>query len=540
MLKRHILFKISMVLLTAIFTVQSVFCGVESPSVVHKTLAAWSNACFKKFDESAERGRPQLEKTCLPVDDLVSTADSCVDLYKNWVTSDDAWFSEKALDPVKIDNWDFDSKDKEKSKTPLYPHVQKLIVPIDSTVCLIGDLHGSIHSLLRNLWRLVALNYLNNDFSIKKENFYMIFTGDLVDRGRFGVEVVYTLMRLKLANPDHVFLVRGNHEEPGVYCGFDFKKEFNKKYSGHEKRFNSIRKFFELLPYALYLGSGAEENPEFVQCCHGGIETGYNPRQFLASDKNFDVINEEVDQDVDNHVTPWRFIDSKTRLNKQDQNWVEARLADMNYKENNYAGFNWSDFAQPELLQDRRFLGRGQYAEICDAKMYKNRAKRGVGYLAGILAVKDFLRKTGLRAFFRGHQDMRFGFKMFFSRQQESKKIPESHKEPEYPMGPYHWVDVLGKQHGSNESFSLRGMFPVFTLTSAAEGQSVPFDCFVLLTTKEKYDNWVVQPYEIPLSDDRDEQFVRLGSAAKGSFDPIDVEWVSDKESAGVDSDLVF
>ena len=133
---------------------------------------------------------------------------------------------------------------------------------------------------------------------------------------------------------------------------------------------------------------------------------------------------------------------------------------------------------------------------------------------------------------------MRFGFKMFFSQQQGAKTIPASHKEPEYPMGPYHWVDVLGKEHGHDSSFTLGGKLPVFTLTSAAEGQSVPFDCFVLLTTKEKYDNWVVQPYEIPLSDDRDEQFVRLGAAAKGSFDPIDVEWVSDKESAGVDSDF--
>ena len=51
---------------------------------------------------------------------------------------------------------------------------------------------------------------IDDNFVLIPENLYMIFLGDYVDRGQFGAEVLYTILRLKLANPDHVFMVRGN------------------------------------------------------------------------------------------------------------------------------------------------------------------------------------------------------------------------------------------------------------------------------------------------------------------------------------------
>ena len=46
---------------------------------------------------------------------------------------------------------------------------------------------------------------------------YMVFLGDYVDRGFYGTEVLYTIMMLKIANPEKVILLRGNHEDHRQY-----------------------------------------------------------------------------------------------------------------------------------------------------------------------------------------------------------------------------------------------------------------------------------------------------------------------------------
>ena len=70
-----------------------------------------------------------------------------------------------------------------------------------------GDLHGSIHSLLRNLQRLREAGYFNDDWTITERKvgcFRLCFLGDLVDRGPFGAEVWLTIMQLVCSNPAQV------------------------------------------------------------------------------------------------------------------------------------------------------------------------------------------------------------------------------------------------------------------------------------------------------------------------------------------------
>lgn len=165
------------------------------------------------------------------------------------------------------------------------PYVEKLIVKPNAIISFHGDLHGDIHSLNNYLIQLKDKGYLDpkNPFKIIHNNFYMVFLGDYVDRGWYGAEVIYTIVRLKIENPDKVILVRGNHEDEQL------NKDQNGFFGQLQKRFgdqtdplySSIQKFYETLPLALYLGSGTREHKDFIVCCHGGIEFGFDPLLLL-------------------------------------------------------------------------------------------------------------------------------------------------------------------------------------------------------------------------------------------------------------------
>lgn len=160
---------------------------------------------------------------------------------------------------------------------PFQPFAEKIVLPPTARVFLEGDLHGDIHSLLAVLDRLNKDGMLDG-FAIKDPNFHIFFLGDYTDRGHYGVEVLYTLLRLKLANPDRVHFARGNHEDVELNAQYGFLAEGGGKYG---RAFNAakILRAYDFLPVVIYLGSGND----FVQLNHGGMEPGYSPKQLLAS-----------------------------------------------------------------------------------------------------------------------------------------------------------------------------------------------------------------------------------------------------------------
>lgn len=170
------------------------------------------------------------------------------------------------------------------------PFVQKIVLDKKSIVAFHGDIHGDIYSLNAFLNKLHNEQYLDN-FKIINPNFYMVFLGDYTDRGWYGAEVIYTILRLKIANPDRVFLVRGNHEEKGQNKPEQFHESFANNFYDQlihkftkeeaEALFSKIQKMYETLPLALYLGSGTEIHKDFILCCHGGIEIGFDPHALL-------------------------------------------------------------------------------------------------------------------------------------------------------------------------------------------------------------------------------------------------------------------
>jgi hypothetical protein len=168
------------------------------------------------------------------------------------------------------------------------PHVQKLIVDKNNEIYLVGDIHGSIGALVRNMWIWRCIGLLDENFKIAKGK-YIVFLGDYVDRGQYGIFVLYTLLKLKLLNWEQVVLCRGNHETFDIAFKYGFWRELRAYGDNDLFLFAScVVNCFNILPLALYVG--VKGDPNFIQCCHGGIEPGYNPKEFLASAATYESL----------------------------------------------------------------------------------------------------------------------------------------------------------------------------------------------------------------------------------------------------------
>lgn len=138
---------------------------------------------------------------------------------------------------------------------------------------VIGDLHGDIESLVSILEssgfvRKIAAN----------KNVTLIFLGDYGDRGAYSAEVYYTVLKLKLAFPEQVILLRGNHEGPADLIAepHDLPMQFQRRFG--KDGANAYEKTRELFAY-LYNAVLVEERYLLV---HGGLSPNINSIQDLA------------------------------------------------------------------------------------------------------------------------------------------------------------------------------------------------------------------------------------------------------------------
>lgn len=231
--------------------------------------------------------------------------------------------------------------------------VEKVTIPAGSEIAMFGDLHGQYFSLYRSLLKLQELGYLDDNFNIIKDNFYIFFLGDFVDRGEYGVEVLDLLLTLKIQNPDKIFFSRGNHEDLNQNEVGGFLKQFRDKFIPSKPirelsqeelidaqlRVDKINKLYNLMPVALFLQSGDAN----VMCCHGGLELGYDAKEFLQSGAQFDF--------VDNFMRRTKFKSLPVELKKEfariDKSIVIDKLMDM-IATPGECGFMWSDFDDNE------------------------------------------------------------------------------------------------------------------------------------------------------------------------------------------------
>ncbi|MCL4433061.1 MAG: metallophosphoesterase [Epsilonproteobacteria bacterium] len=218
-------------------------------------------------------------------------------------------------------------------------------------------------------------------FTIINPDFYILFLGDYVDRGWYGCEVLYTIARLKCANPNRVFMIRGNHEDPSLNRKYGFTQELRNKFQSPEHIESLCGRFYRLLPIVLYLGT----KHDFVQCCHGGIEPGFDPKPLLAT------VHKRYGQKIAT-LSPEHFVmsDRITSFATLKHYFTNPRVTDA------HNGFMWNDFIvdQNDMLQIQ-LSSRDGYS--------------GTMFRFGKVPTHEFLNvcsteQKRLRCIFRAHQ----------------------------------------------------------------------------------------------------------------------------------------
>ncbi|MBN8247822.1 MAG: serine/threonine protein phosphatase [Verrucomicrobia bacterium] len=245
---------------------------VEGPSY-----ATWTNACAR-LPSNRQLGAKRPPKALLPlatVEPLEKVLDAFFGLMTNGPMAAPAHWVGPA--PGRESFFNVQRGWFTPPEIPFEPFVRKWVLPANHRVVVMGDLHGDIRSLLTVLDALQQRRWLEG-FRVIEPGLHLAFLGDYTDRGQYGVEVLYTLLRLKEANPDRVHMVRGNHEDLSLVARYGFLAEIESKYGRALDPFRILRAY-DFLPAALYLGSGAQ----FVQLCHGGMEPGYDPVPLLSA-----------------------------------------------------------------------------------------------------------------------------------------------------------------------------------------------------------------------------------------------------------------
>jgi len=132
---------------------------------------------------------------------------------------------------------------------------------------IFGSLHGRFNELLRFFENFGAPTD-DSELSGDIEKFDYLFLGNYVNRGFNSLEVICLLFALKLKFPDHIHLLRGNHEDMRMTKIYGFAEECALRL-GEDIRsplsvYAKINKVFAYLPLAALV-------EEKILCVHSGL-----------------------------------------------------------------------------------------------------------------------------------------------------------------------------------------------------------------------------------------------------------------------------
>eukprot|EP00903_Cladosiphon_okamuranus_P019652 g18069.t1 len=242
------------------------------------------------------------------------------------------------------------------------PNALELKAPIK----IVGDLHGQFFDLISMLENCGA----------PRDGSSYLFLGDYVDRGEFSCEVLLYLLALKVAHPQKVHLIRGNHECRSLTTHFGFKDECKSKY-GLPVYYRFLR-CFELMPLCAVI---ANDHGRYF-CTHGGISPGLESLDQIAA------------------------------LDRRAEPEMEGLLCDL----------LWADPSDDPGVTNIESLSDQELDSLLSSTFQFNRL-RGCSVAFGYLAVRRFLDNNDLMCVIRAHAVQEDGYYRHFEKALKKRDV---------------------------------------------------------------------------------------------------------------------
>ena len=287
-------------------------------------------------------------------------------------------------------------------------YIRQVTVRNNNKIICIGDVHGSIHSFIRLLFRFHKYGILDINTLTINEPYKIIFLGDVVDRGLWGVEISVTLIKLLVLNPGKMYWNSGNHEEKQINIRDGFKYEIDKKYANDKDNANinivsvsdadgkttntlhdMFNDFFGTLSCAIIIHN--LDNRQKIWLVHGGLPPvtthDFPVEGSYKLDTRYEFFNEK-DINIVESLAGYAEI----KPVPQD----DAKECDGYYLVNDITAstIKWTDFDY-----DR-------HTDNTTKQISSGCMDRGTGYQCNSQIVYlKFMKENGIHGIIRGHQD---------------------------------------------------------------------------------------------------------------------------------------
>lgn len=147
----------------------------------------------------------------------------------------------------------------------------------------LGDTHGQYYELLR-IFEQSGYPPESDYLFLGLFCFLFFMHSDYVDRGSNSIEIVCLLFAYKIKYPDHVFLLRGNHESDAMNQLYGFAEECARRYSPF--LYHQFAECFRYMPISALVGTR-------ILCMHGGLSPQLTSLDDIANvERPYDIPDE--------------------------------------------------------------------------------------------------------------------------------------------------------------------------------------------------------------------------------------------------------